>query len=406
MIPLHGLPVLLIGICGAVEMSLMEDIRNIQEPESTAPVNRSGEFIWASATRQNSNNRTVEGPEPGMHPFCDNCTGNVAGNSTRNVTTQLPEDYPAACKVEGYPQDWLGPKGCNCKNKCFQQNFSDPLSEKVCHTVGLCFGKITGACIKTAQDANATADCHKSCGTCSPGRDLDGTPSATGCRTCKSDSTGWMPTADPNCAMGNQQGTCRVFPSPKQQCQVKCSPRTLTADGHVQVTKSAAPENELSFNNGTNGTHNLPTLVCNKLCTVGLPLRFNDSIDVIAFCTVSKEVTCRQQEKDSNETQPTLRCNSAKTTRFVGWQRYDDSNVLSRAHSFQDDKMFYTSEDESVSQLVQSWQSLPDEATRIVEGKVSPTPPTAESGGADFVTYTALNTKTESDLCLTHSLVS
>merc|ERR1712166_415430 len=96
---------------------------------------------------------------------------------------QLPEDYPAACKVEGYPRDWIGPKGCKCKNKCFQQNFSDPLSEKVCHTEGLCFGKTTGTCIKTAQDANATADCHKSCGTCSPGRDLDGTPSATGCRT-------------------------------------------------------------------------------------------------------------------------------------------------------------------------------------------------------------------------------
>lgn len=367
--------------------------------------NRDGEFFWSTATRLHNNNRTVEGPEPGVHPACHNCTGNAGNNS--NIP-ELPANYPAACHVAGYAKNWHGPLGCTCKDACFLKNSSDTASPMVCHTESLCFGKTTGTCVSSAEDA---ATCHSTCKTCSPGRDLNGDPAKSACRKCKSDSTAWMPEPDPNCALGNQQGSCKLFPSPKQQCKVACSPRWLTTDAHIEVlamNQSVAPESELTYNNETGTQHNLPTLVCNKMCTVGLPLRFGDAYDAFVFCTVSKQVTCRKQDKYSNESQPTLRCNSDKKVRFIGYQRHNDKLVLERTHPFQDDKIFYTSQSNSTAKLVQEWSSLADETVKIKtsDGMVSQTPPTAETGGADFVTYTALKDKAESDLCLAHALIS
>merc|ERR1711959_508661 len=133
--------------------------------------------------------------------------------------------------------------------------------------------------------------------------------------------------------MGNQQGSCISFPSPKQRCKTQCSPRTVTTDRTVSVTD----------NKGDNSsTAELPTLVCAKLCTEAQPMQFQSGkqgVDAMVFCTVEKRVTCLQ--KPGGQDQAKYACNSAKTIKYVGWQRHADAAIMASQSHFNTKQTFY-----------------------------------------------------------------
>jgi len=366
------------------------------------------QFLWRDVSRDT--NRSIENPEPAHNTSSadDIFNGSSVSNASSVAAPELPQlsqvvsplvEESHSCRLDGYERDWFGPMGCTCKSACEDgQVANSSHTAKMCSTQHQCFGVDAVPCTSSARTINS---CHATCSSCSPGRDSDGLPSKSACRSWGA-RRGWLPEETPMCSLGNQQGLCEPYPTPKQQCRTVCSPRTLTTLHRVQVVKKISPvDNSSDIENHTDVT-NLPTLVCSKLCTVPQQMRFG-SVDATVFCTVEKLVTC--QQKPGNET--SFECNSMKKTRYVGYQWNDDLLYWQNPHSLKEDKLLYMHTSDHAQRLQQDWSSI-----NPTVGGLRNTSMTTELPPIDTMEFNIHNALQEmlkenpSGLCLAHGLIT
>jgi len=223
-----------------------------------------------------------------------------------------------------YEREFLPPIGCTCVNKCSRQTISVPSVKKGgnktshvyfgCDTGSTkCFGQRKATCqpvAKTrmhfAKDPNGNVTkCHRSCKTCSPGRNINGEPSAQACRSCAA-SKAWMPRAGqrnwPDCSLGQQQGACSSYPSPAQKCSSSCSPDSLTTKFRPTVLLVRDTDGANTRNGQIATEADVPVMACGKACTEGFRVQLDDNFpgspshkvrEATIFCTTYKLVSCK-----------------------------------------------------------------------------------------------------------------